>query len=300
MDGLCPEIVFPANKGSQDVLTRGLLPWFLQTITITANMNHSDALVPSGELTQAVPPPMPMARLTFAFFASGFAALLCQIIWQRMLGVFAGSDTVSASLVVGAFLAGLGVGSILGAWLADRLSPRGALIGFAAAETAVAGFALVSKFFLYDFLATDLAGVIDSPTAIFALCFAGLLLPTTLMGASLPLLSRAVATSLETAAQRIGRLYSLNTLGAGLGALLGGWILVGELGFVGALMLAAALDLLAVIIVLTLLSTASRQRPQKFVRAAAAPADPFGRLGLWCFVGFCVGLCDCCPRDRLG
>ena len=40
------------------------------------------------------------ARLAAAFFCSGFAALLCQVIWQRMLGIFAGSDTVSAALVV--------------------------------------------------------------------------------------------------------------------------------------------------------------------------------------------------------
>lgn len=252
-------------------------------------MSCSDDLVTPADFSESVPPTVPMARLTLAFFVSGFAALLCQIIWQRMLGVFAGSDTVSAALVVGAFLAGLGVGSILGAWLSDRLSPRGALIGFAVAETAVASFALVSKFFLYDFLATDLAGVIDSPTAIFALCFAGLLLPTTLMGASLPLLSRAVATSLETAAQRIGRLYSLNTLGAGVGALLGGWILVGELGFVGALMLAAALDVLAVMIVLTMLSTTSRELPKKVVQATIAAPDPFGRLGLWCLLVFMSG-----------
>ena len=85
-----------------------------------------------------------MARLAVAFFCSGFAALLCQIVWQRMLGIFAGSDTVSAALVVGAFLAGLGLGSILGAKIADRLSPRRALLGFAIAEAGVAGFALLS------------------------------------------------------------------------------------------------------------------------------------------------------------
>jgi len=154
-----------------------------------------------------------MPRLMFAFFASGFAALLCQIIWQRMLGVFAGSDTVSASLVVGAFLAGLGIGSIIGARVADRLSPAQALVGFACAETGVAAFALLSKFFLYDFLATDLAGVIDEPLAIFGLCFLGLVLPTTLMGLSLPLLARAVSTSPDLVAERVAKLYSLNRAG---------------------------------------------------------------------------------------
>ena len=160
-----------------------------------------------------------MPRLAVAFFASGFAALLCQIVWQRMLGIFAGSDTISAALVVGAFLAGLGIGSILGAKLADRISPAQALLGFAVAETGVGVFALLSKAFLYDWLATDLAGSSTTPAMIFALCFAGLVLPTTLMGASLPLLARAVSTALETVAERVGTLYGLNTLGAGLGAL---------------------------------------------------------------------------------
>jgi hypothetical protein len=230
-----------------------------------------------------------MPRLAVAFFLSGFAALTCQIVWQRMLGIFAGSDTVSAALVVGAFLAGLGLGSILGARIADRLSPYRAMIGFALAEAGVAGFALVSKFFLYDVLATDLAGAVDSPVAIFALCFAGLVLPTTLMGASLPLLARAVTTSLETAAERIGTLYGLNTLGAGLGALLGGWFIVGNLGFVGALMLAAALDVVAAGLALSMLGFVSREAPTPAAAGAAPPAQSFGSLRLWCVLVFLSG-----------
>jgi predicted membrane-bound spermidine synthase len=229
-----------------------------------------------------------MPRLAVAFFFSGFAALLCQIVWQRMLGIFAGSDTVSAALVVGAFLAGLGLGSIIGAKIADRLSPYRAMIGFALAEAGVAGFALVSKLFLYDFLAMDLAGVVDNPVAIFALCFAGLVLPTTLMGASLPLLARAVTTSLDTVAERIGTLYGLNTLGAGLGALLGGWLLVGNLGFVGALMLAAGLDVVAALLALSLLPTLSRVKPAP-VAANAPVAESFGSLRLWCVLVFLSG-----------
>jgi hypothetical protein len=229
-----------------------------------------------------------MPRLAFAFFCSGFAALLCQIVWQRMLGIFAGSDTVSAALVVGAFLSGLGLGSILGARIADRLSPRRALIGFALAETGVAVFALLSKAFLYDWLATDLAGIVDAPAAIFALCFAGLVLPTTLMGASLPLLARAVATSLDAVAERVSRLYGLNTLGAGIGALAGGWLLAGELGFVGALVLAAALDVAAALLALTLLPRMDRTPPAPRTTQAASPA-PYGGLPLWCLLVFLSG-----------
>jgi len=230
-----------------------------------------------------------MNRLSVAFFASGFAALLCQIVWQRMLGVFAGSDTVSAALVVGAFLAGLGLGSIIGAKVADRLSPRRALLGFGLCEAGVALFALVSKPFLYDFIAIGLAEEVEAPMAVFALCFAGLMVPTTLMGASLPLLCRAIADNLDTVAERIGRLYGLNTLGAGLGALAGGWFVVGNLGFEGALALACGLDLMAAALAMTLLPRLPREAPRPRAAAAARSAEPFGGLRLWCLLVFLSG-----------
>ncbi|MFL1462040.1 fused MFS/spermidine synthase [Roseococcus sp. DSY-14] len=225
-----------------------------------------------------------------AFFLSGFGALLCQIVWQRMLGVFAGSDTISAALVVGAFLTGLGLGSIIGAKWADRLSPRAALLGFALCEAGVAGFALLSKPILYDLIAMRLSAQVSSAPATFALCFAALVVPTTLMGASLPFLARAIATSLDTVAERIGALYGMNTLGAGLGALLGGWLIVGKLGFPGALGLAAGLDLLAAALALTLLRATPATAPAPPARAAATgAAAPFGGLPLWCVLVFLSG-----------
>ena len=230
-----------------------------------------------------------MTRLSIAFFLSGFGALLCQIVWQRMLGIFAGSDTISAALVVGAFLSGLGLGSILGARWADRLAPRQALLGFALCELGVAACALVSKPLLYDGLAVGLAPHVTSAPAIFALCFAGLVAPTTLMGASLPLLARAVTLTLEGAAARIGGLYGWNTLGAGLGALLGGWWIVGSVGYVGALRVAAGLDVAAAALALTLLRATPAEAPSRDSRAESAPVEAFGSLGLWCVLVFLSG-----------
>ncbi|WP_372622413.1 hypothetical protein [Falsiroseomonas sp.] len=243
-----------------------------------------------------------MLRLSVAFFCSGFGALLCQIAWQRMLGIFAGSDTISAALVVGAFLGGLGLGSLIGARIADRLAPATALLGFVACEALVAVFALLSKPFLYDLLAVRLAGVVDSPAAIFALCFAGLVVPTTLMGASLPLIARAVATTLDSVAERVGWLYGLNTLGAGLGALAGGWVVLGTVGFTGALGVAAVLDLSAAALALSLVPRLRRAgapaaaEPASLGAAAVgprgsvqAPAADAGGLPLWCFLVFLSG-----------
>jgi predicted membrane-bound spermidine synthase len=230
-----------------------------------------------------------MSRLFLAFFGSGFAALLCQVAWQRMLGVFAGSDAVAAALVVGAFLSGLGLGSIFGAMIADRLSPARAVLAFALAEGGIGAFALWSKLFLYDWVAMDLAGSVGTPFALFAVCFVGLLLPTTLMGASLPLLSRAVSNSVDGLAERIGWLNGLNTLGAGLGALLGGWFVIGNLGVVDALRLAAAVNLLAGLLALSVLPHASTASPPPRGARAVRGIAAHGGLPIWCLLVFFSG-----------
>ncbi len=229
-----------------------------------------------------------MPQLLLAFSFSGFGAVLCQIVWQRMLGIFAGSDTVSAAIVIGAFMAGLGLGAILGARVADRLSPARAVMGFALCEAGVALCALLSKPFLYDWLALTMARRVESPLAVFGLCFAGLVVPTTLMGASLPLLGRAVADSLETVAARISRLYGINTLGAGLGALLGGWLVMGQLGFVGTLGVAVTLDLAASGLALTLLCN-PRAPLLAVPQSSAAAPQAWGALSFWMPLVFLSG-----------
>jgi predicted membrane-bound spermidine synthase len=132
-----------------------------------------------------------------------------------------------------------------------------------------------------------LADEVRSAPAIFALCFAGLVIPTTLMGASLPLLARAVTTTLDSVAERIGTLYGWNTLGAGLGALLGGWVIVGSLGYVGALGLAAGLDVVAALIALTLLRQTAAEAPAAPARDAGPQSEPFGGLGSGACWSFC-------------
>src|SRR6516164_10930961 len=77
----------------------------------------------------------PMLILLFGlFFLSGFSALAYQTAWQRMLAAFAGSDSVATTIIVSAFLFGLGIGSLIGALFADRLSLRGALRTFGLCE----------------------------------------------------------------------------------------------------------------------------------------------------------------------
>src|SRR4051812_7760903 len=130
-----------------------------------------------------------------------------------MLGLFGGADSISASIVVGAFLLGLGVGSLAATLFVDRLSPRRALLWFAACEVGIAIFAAASPTLFYDVLFIRLAVIVHARPLLFAIIAASLLWPTILMGLSLPLLARAITGEIGEAAARIGRLYGVNTVG---------------------------------------------------------------------------------------
>ncbi|MEK0082670.1 fused MFS/spermidine synthase [Benzoatithermus flavus] len=184
-----------------------------------------------------------MAPLHGAFFLSGFSALVYQTSWQRMLGLFAGSDAVAATLVVGSFLFGLGIGSLVGAMIADRLSARGAVRAFGLCEVGIGACALLSGFVLEDVLFRYVVPLHPSSATVACVVLATLFLPTLLMGMSLPFLARAAVDRIETASARIGWLYGVNTLGAAAGALLAGFLLIGNLGFDGAVEVGALISL---------------------------------------------------------
>ena len=98
-------------------------------------------------------------------FLSGFAALLYQVIWQRLLVFFSGADVHSVTLIVAAFMAGLGIGNLVGGQIADRVTARRNLWLFSAAELAIGGFGLISKPFYYDFLYQRMSYLASSPLA---------------------------------------------------------------------------------------------------------------------------------------
>ncbi|MGQ9549083.1 MAG: fused MFS/spermidine synthase [Roseiflexus sp.] len=178
------------------------------------------------------------------FFASGFSALLYQVIWQRMLGFFSGADVYSVTIIVAAYMAGMGVGSLTGGYLADRLSRQGNLKLFAGVELGIALFALGSKGLYYDWLYQRLAYLAASPPLMAVVLFFSLLIPTFCMGVSLPALARALTRSIEMAASAIGSLYGVNTLGAAVGAGVTTWIFLRQYSFETILHIGAAINAL--------------------------------------------------------
>ena len=205
---------------------------------------------------------MQRALVYVCFFVSGFAGLVYEIAWIRRASLVFGSTTAALSTVLAVFFGGLA----LGAWLGGRLALKAArpIRWYAVLELAVAATALASPalFGLVDgmygrawraalSLTTDPAGLTwleAAPllTVVRVLLVAlVLLVPTTLMGATLPLFVRQFTVSRERLGASIGFLYGLNTLGAAAGTLAAGFLLLPKVGVAGSIRLAAALNLLA-------------------------------------------------------
>ncbi len=189
--------------------------------------------------------PWPLRIAAVCFVLSGAAALVYQVAWQRLLALSTGVGIYSIAAITAAFMAGLGIGSDLGGRLSTRLSPSRALRAFAVVEIGVALFAFLSVPLFYDGLYRGAPWLYVTPiSAVFAHFFS-LLLPTTLMGMSLPLLVRGLVMNPEHAARRIGLLYGANALGAALGALATPWVLVRFFGIDGAVLMGALLSAIA-------------------------------------------------------
>lgn len=149
------------------------------------------------------------------FFLSGAAALVYQISWQRLLFTSFGVDIESVTIVVSTFMLGLGAGAIAGGALADRFHSR-LLVLFALCELGIGLFGLVSVP-LIRALGEAFA---TSPRAVVAAVnFAVLLVPTSLMGATLPILVTDAVRRHGGVGVSIGALYFVNTLGAASGSL---------------------------------------------------------------------------------
>lgn len=212
-----------------------------------------------------------MVLLGVAFFLSGAAALVYQVVWQRILTLHTGIGVVSVALIVAAFMAGLGLGSHFGGVLSARVSPRRALRLFALLELGVGLFAAISCRLYYDGFGA-LASSLYATAAGAAVAHLGaFLLPTTLMGMSLPFLVRATVRETASASRVIGVLYGVNVLGAAAGALLAPWVLVRFLGLEGAALTGTVANLVAAAAAL-----AVGHRAAHADEAAVTPRPPTG------------------------
>jgi spermidine synthase len=214
--------------------------------------------------------PAPGAGALYAFsLLSGVAALGYQVAWTKQLSLTFGATTLAASAVIAGFMGGMGVG----AWLYHRLLGRASspLRLYGGIEIGIAVSALGLTLLLPRLpalLATLPEPLLGSAGLVafrFVVAFALLLIPAALMGATFPALSVALIRSASGVPRHLGMLYGLNTVGAALGALLAGLVLVQHLGLRGTVLVGNGLNLLVGLAALWLAGRAPK---------AAADAGP--------------------------
>lgn len=231
------------------------------------------------------------------------AGLTYEVVWVRMLSLIFGTTTFAVSTVLFAFMAGLALGSYFFGRIID--SVRSPLRLYALLEVGIGIYAVFVPHII-DALNTAYVSSFDEniPNFLvyslirFAFSMAVLLVPTTLMGGTLPVLSRYFVRNLNTVGWDVGILYTINTLGAVAGVLVAGFYLEATYGVKMSIYIASAAN---VAIGLTAFFLASREKlvednnkpkmPKPVTQTVTQNAPSVNtKILLWVFAisGFCA------------
>lgn len=212
-----------------------------------------------------------------AFFLSGCSGLIYQTVWVRMLTRYLGATTHATATVLVVFMAGLALGAYLSGRIADRV--RRPLLTYSLLELAIGALGLIASFIviegvgavyvqMYDWVGNSPATLLAARVLFVLLC---LLLPTILMGATLPLMVAFITRQGQQFQTSLGWLYAINTYGAVVGVLITGFYLLGEFGESVSLGVAASLNVIAALLAVALM-VAQRQK------VASWDTDAAGRV----------------------
>ena len=180
---------------------------------------------------------MPSRWVFYAIYAaSGAAGLVYEVAWMRLLGLYLGHTTAAVSTVLASYMGGMAIGSMAGGRHATGLSRDTALRVYAALEGGIGVYAVLLPWLLVAVEpALRLAYADGGGGAGFALgrLLIGLLIvavPAVAMGATFPVATRWIISDARHAGAEAGGLYASNTVGAAVGALLAGFLLLPLLG----------------------------------------------------------------------
>src|SRR5579872_4799763 len=187
--------------------------------------------------------------LTF-FFVSGFCGLLYEVVWIRIAGTIVGNTTFAIGTVVGVFMGGLALGAWWGGRQADRRQQAALLRLYGILESGIALSALAVPLLLAasEPIFHALWNSIGQITALYAalrvlLMGVVLIVPTSLMGATLPVLAHFLSDTRQAAAGEAGRAYAINTFGGVAGTLASGLWLIPTFGLRATTFVAILLNL---------------------------------------------------------
>ncbi len=228
---------------------------------------------------------MPVRAAVFLLFLlSGAVGLIYEVLWLRMLILIFGSTQFAVSTILTAFMAGLALGSFLFGRLIDRRGEPLRWYGYL--EIGIGLYALLVPF-LFDGLVPVYRWIWESFAPdffVFSLLrfffvLLVLILPTTLMGGTLPILSKFVTRRDDAIGLSVGSLYAVNTFGAVLGTAISGFVLIPVYGTQGTIGIAATLNLLVGLSALGLgMAARAARSPAVSGGAPPAAAEPVERM----------------------
>src|SRR5437588_1405669 len=198
---------------------------------------------------------MRLAILSVVLFLSGISALIFETLWLRLSGLAFGNSIWAAALILSSFMAGLALGTAIAA--SAKLQWTRPLKLYAALEIAVAVFGCTIVFTLPiigELLRPLFQALWNHQTILLSLrvviSFVILLIPTTAMGLTLPVVLEDRHLANADFGKAIGLLYGFNTIGAVAGALVGELFLIKAFGLWGTSLVAGLLNCVAAAIAL--------------------------------------------------
>jgi spermidine synthase len=234
------------------------------------------------------------------FVLSGLASLIYQVVWFKQLSYFLGNSTYSQSVVLATFMGGLAIGAYF--WGRRSDNNRNKLKTFAFLEIGIAVYCFLFPFIFglvesgFISLVQSLGLQSDSLLVLMLKFFVStlvLLVPTILMGGTLPVLVNYLTREQASIGKNVSMLYFLNSVGAMIGTFIAGFYLIQFLGLRLSLQFGAGLELFVGLIALTLMGqwkTATQTETNEMAeRSIKTVAENHARVAYW--VAGISGLC---------
>jgi spermidine synthase len=261
---LCGFVLLPGwGLGlTTDVTAAANVALGLLAIALDAWSRGTDAPVTEDLATDTFRPALRPVALALGL--AGFASLIYEVAWTRVLVLMLGASVYAFSVMLLAFLVGIAGGGAIGGRIADRVAAKhgqdGVRAVLAGVEVAIAVLSVSVMFafqempFLYVRLYDLFQAQNDSSIVwMVSLVLAGLVMtpPAVLMGAAFPLAVRAVVHEKDALGGPVGAVYAANTLGSVLGAGLSGFLLLPVFGVRATIATAAIINVLAAAVALS-------------------------------------------------
>lgn len=254
-------------------------------MTASAEANEKAAPYPSRAVLTGREP----WALYAIFFLSGWAALIYQVLFSKQLTYVFGSMSTATNTVLATYMGGMALGTWIGGAMSQRVKRPVAV--YAMCEAGIAIYCAASPFVfrwvqaIYVAMAAgdtpDAAGLLPVRLLLGASC---LIVPTVLMGMTLPLLAQFFEQRKSALGAAVGRLYAANTLGAGVGALLAGYLILPTLGIHKTTLVAVAANLLVAVLALRFQNSPAAALPPDENDVKVAPVGALTRRQGWCAI----------------